>query len=77
MTNPNLIMSNLPIVSPFLKDSIVHIPCTNAKKFTDDVLSNHAGDKEVKSMDGVGNRVLIKKENEKDDMCNDEEDAWR
>ncbi|GKD10668.1 hypothetical protein Tco_1190353 [Tanacetum coccineum] len=34
----------------------------------DDVLSNHVGDKELKSMDGVRNRVLTKTKKKKDDM---------
>ncbi|GKC28609.1 hypothetical protein Tco_1035903 [Tanacetum coccineum] len=66
--NPSLIMSNSPTVLPLLKDSIVHIPYTNAKTFADDVLLNHVGDKELKSMNGFGNRVLTKKEIKKDDQ---------
>ncbi|GKF00586.1 hypothetical protein Tco_0027509 [Tanacetum coccineum] len=62
MPNPSLIKSNSSTVSPFLKDCTVHIPYTNAKKFTDDVLLNHVGDKELKSIDGVGTRRMIKKE---------------
>ncbi|GJZ37625.1 hypothetical protein Tco_0583816 [Tanacetum coccineum] len=54
MPNSNPINSNSPTVSPFLKDCTVHISYTNAKTFTDDVLLNHVGDKEVKSIDGVG-----------------------
>ncbi|GKA16297.1 hypothetical protein Tco_0696044, partial [Tanacetum coccineum] len=54
MPNPNPINSNSPTVSPFLKDSTVHIPYTNAKTFADDVLLNHVGDEELKSFDGVG-----------------------
>nr|GEY18873.1 hypothetical protein [Tanacetum cinerariifolium] len=67
ISNPNLIMSNSPTVSPFLKDSTVHIPYTNAKTFANDVLLNHVGDMELKSMDGFGNKVLTKKEMNKDD----------
>nr|GEX14063.1 hypothetical protein [Tanacetum cinerariifolium] len=67
MPNPSLIMSNSPILLPFLKDSTVHTLYTNVKAFTDDVLPNHVGDKELKSMDGVGNGVLTKKEIKKDD----------
>ncbi|GKC26679.1 hypothetical protein Tco_1033973 [Tanacetum coccineum] len=65
--NPSLIMSNSQTVSPFLKDSIVHIPYTNAKTFADDVLLNHVIDMELKSMDGFRNGVLTKKEIKKDD----------
>ncbi|GJR32839.1 hypothetical protein Tco_1109071 [Tanacetum coccineum] len=61
---PNPIMSNSPTVSPFLKVYAVHIPYMNAKTFVNDVVLTHVGDKEVKSMDGVGNGVLIKKEND-------------
>ncbi|GJW47538.1 hypothetical protein Tco_0079184 [Tanacetum coccineum] len=68
MPNPNLIMSNSPTISPFLKDSIVHIPYTNVKTFADDVLLNHVGDKELNLIDGVGNRVLTKKMTKKNDM---------
>ncbi|GKC41090.1 hypothetical protein Tco_1053474 [Tanacetum coccineum] len=53
MPNPSLIMSNSPTVLPFLKDCTVHIPYTNAKTFVDDVLPNHVGDKEFKSIDGI------------------------
>ncbi|GKC42021.1 hypothetical protein Tco_1059743 [Tanacetum coccineum] len=52
--NPNPMMSSSPTVSPFLKDCTMHIPYTNAKTFADDVLPNHVGDKELKSIDGVG-----------------------
>ncbi|GJR82283.1 hypothetical protein Tco_0153068 [Tanacetum coccineum] len=64
MPNPNLIKYN----SPFLKNSTVHIPYTNAKTFADDVLLNNVGDKELKSIDDVGNGVLTKKEIKKDKM---------
>nr|GEU67578.1 hypothetical protein [Tanacetum cinerariifolium] len=59
MPNPSLIKSN----SPFLKDCNVHIPYTNAKMFADDVLLNHVGDKEFKSINGVriGRITKIKK----------------
>ncbi|GKF56065.1 hypothetical protein Tco_0166405, partial [Tanacetum coccineum] len=40
---------------------------TNAKTFANDALSNHVGDKESKSIDGVGNEVLTKTKKEKDD----------
>nr|GEW17916.1 hypothetical protein [Tanacetum cinerariifolium] len=66
--NPNLINSNSPTVSPFLRDCTVHIPYSNVKMFTDDVLSNRIGDEELKSIDGTGNRVLTKKEIKKDDI---------
>ncbi|GJU17091.1 hypothetical protein Tco_1145057 [Tanacetum coccineum] len=78
MLSSNLIHSNSPTVSPFLKDSAVHIPYTNAKTFADDVLLNHVGDKELKSYDGVGTGRMTKKKIKKDDMAgNGEEDAWR
>ncbi|GJU23669.1 hypothetical protein Tco_1157011, partial [Tanacetum coccineum] len=69
MPNLSLIKPNSPTVSPFLKDCTVHIPYTNAKMFADDVLPNHVGDKELKSIDGIINEVLTKKEIKKDDMC--------
>ncbi|GKB19881.1 hypothetical protein Tco_0853804 [Tanacetum coccineum] len=62
MPNPNPINSNSPTVSPFLKDSTVHIPYTNVKTFADDVLLNHVGDEELKSFDGVGTRRMTEKE---------------
>ncbi|GJZ36339.1 hypothetical protein Tco_0582530 [Tanacetum coccineum] len=52
--SPSLINSKSPTVSPYLKDFTVHIPYTNAKTFADDVLPNHVGDKEFKTIDGVG-----------------------
>ncbi|GJU69024.1 hypothetical protein Tco_1255283 [Tanacetum coccineum] len=38
MPSPNLINSNSPTVSPFLKECVVHIPYTNAKTFADNAL---------------------------------------
>ncbi|GKG22863.1 hypothetical protein Tco_0388166, partial [Tanacetum coccineum] len=67
MPNPNPFMSNSPTVSPFLSDSIVHIPYTNAKTFTDDVLLNNVGEKELKSTDEVGTGRMTKKEIKNDD----------
>nr|GEZ42500.1 hypothetical protein [Tanacetum cinerariifolium] len=66
--NPNLIHSNSQTVSPFLKDSTVHITYTNAKTFADAVLPNHICDKKLKYVDGVRNEVLRKKEIKKDEM---------
>ncbi|GKF18431.1 hypothetical protein Tco_0063349 [Tanacetum coccineum] len=57
MPNPNLIMSNSPSVSPFLKDCTVHIPYTQEKVFEHDEISNHVGDKELISFVGTGNEV--------------------
>ncbi|GKE10183.1 hypothetical protein Tco_1413734 [Tanacetum coccineum] len=57
MPNPNLITSNSPIVLPFLKDCIVHIPYTQEKVFEHDVISNHVGDKELISFVGIENEV--------------------
>ncbi|GKA73562.1 hypothetical protein Tco_0779864 [Tanacetum coccineum] len=45
MPNPNLIMSNSPTVSPFLKDCTMHIPYTQEKVFEHSDISNHVGDK--------------------------------
>ncbi|GKD70877.1 hypothetical protein Tco_1324967 [Tanacetum coccineum] len=67
MSNPNQINSNSPTVIPFLKDCTVHISYTNAKTFVDDVLTNHVGDKELKSINGVGTGRMTK-EIKKDDM---------
>ncbi|GJU84143.1 hypothetical protein Tco_1291689 [Tanacetum coccineum] len=67
MPKPSLSNSNSTIVSPFLKDCTVNIPYRNAKTFADDVLTNHVGDKELSSMDGVGTGRLTKKEIKKDD----------
>nr|GEZ60266.1 hypothetical protein [Tanacetum cinerariifolium] len=61
MPNPNLYNFNSPIVSPFLKDYVVHIPYTNAKTFIDDVLLNHVGDEEFKSIGGIGTGRTTKK----------------
>ncbi|GKE43327.1 hypothetical protein Tco_1470611 [Tanacetum coccineum] len=68
MPNPSLSNSNYSTVSPFLKDSTVHIPYTNAKTFADDVFPNHVGDKEVKSIDDVGNKEIIKKKKNDNDV---------
>ncbi|GKD17986.1 hypothetical protein Tco_1207144 [Tanacetum coccineum] len=57
MPNPNLIMSNSPTVSPFLKDCTVHIPYTQEKVFEHDEISNHVGDKELISFVGIENEV--------------------
>ncbi|GKE94604.1 hypothetical protein Tco_1579459 [Tanacetum coccineum] len=55
--NPNLIMSNSPTVSPFLKDCTMHIPYTQEKVFEHDEISNHFGDKELISFVGIENEV--------------------
>ncbi|GJT66058.1 hypothetical protein Tco_1017538 [Tanacetum coccineum] len=68
MPNLNPINSSSPTISPFLKDSTVHIPYTNAKTFVDNILLNHVGDEELSLIDGVRNGVLTKKEIKKDDM---------
>ncbi|GJU64641.1 hypothetical protein Tco_1246476 [Tanacetum coccineum] len=68
MPNPSLIKPNSPTASPFLKDCTMQIPYINTKTFADDVLSNHVGDKELKSTGGVGNGVLKEKEIKKDDI---------
>ncbi|GJX77609.1 hypothetical protein Tco_0691510 [Tanacetum coccineum] len=60
----NLIKSN----SPLLKDCTVHFPNTNTKTFADIVFPNHVGDEELKSIDGVRDRVMTKKEIKKNDM---------
>ncbi|GJY67627.1 reverse transcriptase domain-containing protein [Tanacetum coccineum] len=57
MPNPNLIMSNSPNVSPFLKDCTVHIPYTQEKVFKHDKISNHVDDKELISFVGIENEV--------------------
>nr|GEW54102.1 hypothetical protein [Tanacetum cinerariifolium] len=65
--NPNPNISNSPTVSPFLKDCTMHIPYTNVKIFTDDVLANHVGGEGLNLANGIGNRVLTKKEIKKGD----------
>ncbi|GJZ92067.1 hypothetical protein Tco_0664132 [Tanacetum coccineum] len=57
MPNPNLITSNSPTVSPFLKDYTVHIPYTQEKVFKYDEISDHVGDKELISFVGIRNEV--------------------
>ncbi|GJT85250.1 hypothetical protein Tco_1066967 [Tanacetum coccineum] len=61
MSNSKPINSNSPTVSPFLKYCTVHIPNTNAKTFANDVLPNHVGDDELKSIDSVGTGKMKKK----------------
>ncbi|GJU22187.1 hypothetical protein Tco_1155529 [Tanacetum coccineum] len=61
MPNMNPIKSNSPTVSPFHKDCTMHIPYTKAKTFADDVLLNHVGNEELKSIDGVGTGRITKK----------------
>ncbi|GJX70488.1 reverse transcriptase domain-containing protein [Tanacetum coccineum] len=58
MPNPNLIMSNSPTISPFLKDCTVHISYTQEKVFEHEEISNQVGDKELVSFVGIGNEVL-------------------
>ncbi|GJW98565.1 reverse transcriptase domain-containing protein [Tanacetum coccineum] len=77
MPNPSLIKSNSPTVSPFLKDSTVHIPYMNAKTFADDVLSNHVGDKEFKSIDGIGTGRMTKNENNEMGLPNEPNKEWK
>ncbi|GKB06998.1 hypothetical protein Tco_0835231 [Tanacetum coccineum] len=68
MLNPSLIKHNSPTVSPYLKDCTMHIPYTNVKTFADNVLTNHVSGEEFKSINGVGNEVLAKKEIKRNDM---------
>ncbi|GJV61177.1 hypothetical protein Tco_1467277 [Tanacetum coccineum] len=68
MPNLNRINPNSPTVSPFLKDSTMHIPYTNAKTSAEAVFSNHVGDRELKSIDGIRNGRMTKKEINKDDV---------
>ncbi|GKD64797.1 hypothetical protein Tco_1306905, partial [Tanacetum coccineum] len=77
MPNPNLIHSNSQTVSPFLKDCTVHIPYTNAKTFADDVLLYNAGDKELKSIDGVGTRRMTKMEKDDSGMLKEPNKEWK
>ncbi|GJT14991.1 hypothetical protein Tco_0873697 [Tanacetum coccineum] len=67
MPNLNLISFNSPTLSPYLKDCTVHIPYSNTKMFADDVLTNHVGGEEFKSIGGVGTGEMTKKKIEKDD----------
>ncbi|GJU75025.1 hypothetical protein Tco_1266430 [Tanacetum coccineum] len=61
------------------KDGAMHIPYSNAKTFTNDVLLNNVGDKELKLMDGVGYEVLTKMEIKKDDkgMPKEPNQEWK
>ncbi|GJR28242.1 hypothetical protein Tco_1104474 [Tanacetum coccineum] len=68
ISNSSLINSNPPTVLPFLMDCIVHIPYTNAKMLADDVLLNQVSDEELYESDGIGNRVLTKKEIKRNDL---------
>ncbi|GJV21202.1 hypothetical protein Tco_1370222 [Tanacetum coccineum] len=54
MPNPKTVNSNSPTVTPFIKDCTMHIPYTNVKTFTDNVLLNTIGDEQLNSIDGVG-----------------------
>ncbi|GJT67680.1 hypothetical protein Tco_0602576 [Tanacetum coccineum] len=58
-------------------DYTVHIPYTNVKMFADDVLSNHVGDKELKSIDGVGNGVLTNKESNDTGVSKQPNKEWK
>nr|GEU85033.1 hypothetical protein [Tanacetum cinerariifolium] len=67
MPKPSSIVSNSPNVSPFLKNCTMRIPYMNSKTFADDTLSNHVGDKELKSYEGIGTGRMTRKKIEKDD----------
>ncbi|GKC54144.1 hypothetical protein Tco_1076889 [Tanacetum coccineum] len=79
MPNPSLINLNSLTVSPFLKDCTVHIRYSNAKMFANDVLSNHVGDKELKSIHGIGTGRMTKKEIKKNDKGkpNEPNNEWK
>ncbi|GJR70388.1 hypothetical protein Tco_0016453 [Tanacetum coccineum] len=77
MPNPNPINSNSSTISPSLKDCIVHIPYTNAKTFADDVLLNHVGDKELKTLDGVGTGRMTKKEKDDNGTTKELNKEWK
>ncbi|GJV12516.1 hypothetical protein Tco_1354057 [Tanacetum coccineum] len=61
------------------QDCTVHIPHMNAKTFADDVLTNHVGDKELNSIDGVRNGVLTKTKTKKNDkgMSKEPNKEWK
>nr|GEX77475.1 hypothetical protein [Tanacetum cinerariifolium] len=77
MPNQSLMKSNSPTVSPFLKDSIVHIPYTNAKTFADVVLPNHVGGEELKSYDDVGTGRTTKTEKNDKGMSKEPNKEWK
>nr|GEY36810.1 hypothetical protein [Tanacetum cinerariifolium] len=62
-------MSDSPPVSPFLKNSIVHIPHTNAKTFPDDVLLN--------TYDGAGTSRITKKKKNDNDVTKEPNKEWK
>ncbi|GJV88451.1 hypothetical protein Tco_1532389 [Tanacetum coccineum] len=68
MPNSNPIEDNSPTISPFPKDSTMHIPYTDANTFADVVLLNHVGEKEFKSIVSDGIRVVTTKNIKKNDM---------
>ncbi|GKB86784.1 hypothetical protein Tco_0959056 [Tanacetum coccineum] len=59
------------------KDYTVHIPYTNAKTFADDVLLNHVGGEELKSIDGVGTGRMKKKEKSDNDVPKEPNKEWK
>ncbi|GJW69606.1 hypothetical protein Tco_0126523 [Tanacetum coccineum] len=68
--------SNSPTVSPF-KDCTVHIPYTNAKTFVDDVIPNHVGDKDFKSIDGIGIKRMPKIKKDGNGMPKEPNKEWK
>ncbi|GJS87698.1 hypothetical protein Tco_0770334 [Tanacetum coccineum] len=86
MLTPNLIMSNSPTVSPFLKDCTVHILYTQEKVFEHNETSNHVDDKELISFVGIENEVSKgniedtenpKRPNVSPSLVMVKKDAWR
>ncbi|GKA24717.1 hypothetical protein Tco_0710750 [Tanacetum coccineum] len=74
--NPKPNKSNSPTVSPF-KDCTVHIPYTNAKTFVDDVIPNHVGDKDFKSIDGIGIKRMPKIKKDGNGMPKEPNKEWK
>ncbi|GKA05668.1 hypothetical protein Tco_0684788 [Tanacetum coccineum] len=59
------------------QDCTVHIRYSNAKMFANDVLSNYVGDKELKLIDGVGTRRMIKKEKDDKGVPKETNKEWK
>nr|GEU89793.1 hypothetical protein [Tanacetum cinerariifolium] len=63
-------------VTSSLRRGALHILYMNAKTFADNVLSNHVGAKELKSIDGIRIGRMKKKENDEKGMSKEHNKEW-
>ncbi|GJT87884.1 hypothetical protein Tco_1069601 [Tanacetum coccineum] len=70
-------LRNRQVIIKNLERQFKIAPYTNAKTFADDVLLYNAGDKELKSIDGVGTERMTKMEKDDNGMLKEPNKEWK